>query len=334
MPFWRKESDADKKARLAQEEALAALERGDIPPIARERILREKGYGKNFFASDLTVREYLLTKEAGFQTLGQVMGTSFFKIGFWGMFNRFQGSTGELPQVTQAISNSRSKAVDRMRQEAKLLGASGVIGVRVQKKAHAWSSNITEFTAFGSAIKIPDWPDNEEPFTSALNGQEFWQLYKAGYLPRSVVMGACAYYIHMDRQTRQTLYGWFAPNQEVYSFTEGYRSAVKLANLRMQTELALLKADGAVGVTIDPGIETIEYEINDQSYHDILLNYAILGTAVSAHPEKEQKHESPLLCLNLSTRSWGRLGASSESDGSYWEAAGQNLIDEFDDDDE
>ena len=333
MPFWKKESNEEKQARLRQEETIRALERGDIPPIAHERIMREKSLGRNFFSSDLSTREYLLTREAGFQTVGQVMGTSFFKIGFWGMFNQFQRSSGELQSVTHAISTARSTAIDRMRQEAKLLGASGVIGVRVQKRRHDWASNMTEFTAFGTAIKLPNWPAGEEPFTSALNGQEFWLLYKAGYIPRSVVMGVCAYYIHMDYSTRQALYSWFSPNQEVYSFTEGYRMAAKLANVRMQAELAGLKADGAVGVSIDPGQEFIEYELNDVSYTDMLLSYVLLGTAVSAHPEMEQKHTAPLMCLNLSTKSFSALGSSADYDGDYWSMAGANLVDDDDFDD-
>lgn len=337
MPFWRKESEEQKLAKQTekarkegeqrrQEETIAALERGDIPPIARERILREKHMGKNFFSSDLTTREYMLTKQAGFQTLGQVMGTSFFKISFWGNFNTYQRWTGELDAVTRAVSDARSTAIDRMRQEAKLLGASGIIGVRVQKRRHEWSSNVTEFTAFGSAIKIPDWPDGEEPFTSALNGQEFWQLYKDGYLPRAVVMGNCAYYVHMDPSTRNQIYGWFSPNQEVYSFTEGYRTAAKLANVRMQVELANLHADGAVGVTVDPGREFISYEVNDVHYHDMLLNYVMIGTAVSANPNRTQQHTAPLLVLDLATKTYRNFGSTADEDGDVWEMAGQNLI--------
>lgn len=343
MPFWKKESEEEKRAKLErkqreeqdklrQEETIRALECGDIPPIARERIMREKAHGRSFFTSDLSTREYLLTREAGFQTLGQVMGTSFFKIGFWGMFRQYQRSSGELSGVTQAISHARKVAIERMRQEAKLLGASGVIGVRIQKRRHEWASDMTEFTAFGTAIRIPDWPAGEEPFTSSLNGQEFWQLYRAGYLPRSVVMGVCAYYVHMDSTTRQNLYGWFSPNREVHSFTEGYRFAAQFANMRMQCELTELKGDGAVGVTIDPGQEWIEYEINDVRYTDMLLGYTMLGTAVSAHPEREQKHAAPLLCLDLSTKSYRSLGSTGDYDGDYWSMAGANLVDTVDDD--
>lgn len=337
MPFWRKESEEEKLAKqelkarqerdkVRQAECIAALERGEIPPIARERLERERHLGRNFFSSDLSTREFLLTRQAGFQTLGQVMGTSFFKISFWGNFSTYQQWTGELTAVTHAMSEARSTAVDRMRQEAKLLGASGVIGVRVQKRRHEWSSNITEFTAFGTAIKLPEWPAGEEPFTSALNGQEFWQLYKDGYLPRSLVMGNCAYYIHMDPNTRQQIYGWFSPNQEVYSFTEGFRVASRTANARMQQELARIGADGAVGVSVDPGREFVEYEINDVRYTDMLLNYVMIGTAVSAHPLRDQNHTAPLMCLDLATKSYRRFGSTAEYENNYMGMAGVDLV--------
>lgn len=193
---------------------------------------------------------------------------------------------------------------------------------------------MTEFTAFGTAIRIPDWPKGEPPFTSSLNGQEFWQLYQSGYLPKSVVMGACAYYMHMDSLTRDRVFGWFSPNQEIGVFTDGYRQSARLANVRMKTELALLKANGAVGVIIDPGMESIEYELNDTKYVDMLLNYVILGTAVVAHPERQQKHVPPLVCLDLASRSYKSLGSTGDYEGNYWEMAGQNLIDEIDDDEE
>ncbi|MBX9686008.1 MAG: heavy metal-binding domain-containing protein [Candidatus Obscuribacterales bacterium] len=334
MPFWRKETEAERQAKERQQAAIAAIERGEIPPIARDRILRERAYGKEFFASDLSSREYMLTREAGFQTLGQVMGTSFYRIGFWGSFSRYRSSTGEIQEITKAHTEARRKAIERLKQEAHLLGASGVIGVRINARSHDWSSGVTEFTAFGSAIKIPGWPVGQEPFTSALNGQEFWQLYRSGYMPLSVVMGTCSYYMHMDYQTRQSIYQWFAPNQELPTFTNGYKQAARMADLRMQSELSLLKADGAVGVSIEPKMETIEYEYNNTSYYDLLLHFTMLGTAVAAHPEREQKHSSPLLVLNLASKSYGRLSSTADYENSYFEPAGTKLIDKLDEDDE
>ena len=210
-------------------------------------------------------------------------------------------------------------AVDRMRQEAELMGASGVIGVRINMRRHQWADNLTEFTAFGTAVRLPNWKPGTPVFTSTLNGQEFWQLYRAGYMPKGIVMGACAYYMHMDWNTRRAIYGWFSPNQELPTFTDGYRTAARLADLRLQADIAEHRADGAVDMIVDPGEETIEYEINDTSYYDILLNYVILGTAVEAHPEMEQKHAAPLLCLNLSKKTYGRLGSTDDTDWEYYD---------------
>lgn len=319
MWLFRKETEAEKQSKLRNQETVEALNRGEIPPIARERIMKEKAAGKNFFSSDLTCREYLLMKEAGIQTVGQVMGTSFYKVGFFGMFNRFLNTTGEVDGITKALTHARQAAVERMRQEAELLGASGVVGVRINMKRHSWADNLTEFTAFGTAVRLPDWKPGTPTFTSTLNGQEFWQLYRAGYLPHGIVMGACAFYMHMDWNTRRAIYGWFSPNQELPTFTEGYRTAARLADLRLQADIAAHNADGAVGVRIDPGQETIEYEINDTSYYDILLNYTILGTAVSGHPEKEQKHDSPLMVLNLSTKTMGALSSTNATDWEYYD---------------
>ena len=88
MWLFRKETDEEKQQKQRQQEAVDALNRGEIPPIAKERILHENAQGRNFFSSDLTTREYLLVREAGIQTVGQVMGTAFYKVGFWGFFNR------------------------------------------------------------------------------------------------------------------------------------------------------------------------------------------------------------------------------------------------------
>ena len=50
----------------------------DLPLHARERLaeMREK----KLFTSDLSVSEFLLVKQAGFEPLGLVMGTSIYQI--------------------------------------------------------------------------------------------------------------------------------------------------------------------------------------------------------------------------------------------------------------
>ncbi len=44
--------------------------------------MRGEGGKKPLFTSDLTVNEFLLIKQAGFEPLGLVMGSSIYHIGF------------------------------------------------------------------------------------------------------------------------------------------------------------------------------------------------------------------------------------------------------------
>ncbi|GAC1478245.1 MAG: hypothetical protein NVS2B14_19500 [Chamaesiphon sp.] len=97
MPWWW-ESEQEKQLREAKvrsekqrKEAQAAtakaLERGEIPLEAKRRLQMQKAKGDLFFSSDLTSNEHLLTREAGYQPIGLVMGTAFYKVSFWGYFN-------------------------------------------------------------------------------------------------------------------------------------------------------------------------------------------------------------------------------------------------------
>ena len=53
------------------------------PPSGRERLDRMKqDIARGFFTSDLSVNEFLLVKEAGFEPLGLVLGSSIYHIGF------------------------------------------------------------------------------------------------------------------------------------------------------------------------------------------------------------------------------------------------------------
>ena len=104
----------------------------------------------HFFTSDLSVNEFLLVKEVGFQPLGLVMGSSIYHIGF-GQVAWNQNC--EITHMTQALYHSRELAMTRMEEEADELGADGIVGVRLDVNLHAWGQNVIEFLAIGTAIK-------------------------------------------------------------------------------------------------------------------------------------------------------------------------------------
>ena len=129
MPFWG-QSETEKQQQARQAATRKALERGGIPPEARHRLEAQRLGGDRFFTSDLTCNEYLLTR-TDYEPIGLVMGTAFYKVSFWGYFNNYQTFTGELSALSQAQLAARELAVSRLQQEAALLGAAGVISVRL-----------------------------------------------------------------------------------------------------------------------------------------------------------------------------------------------------------
>ena len=156
-----------------------------LPDSGRERIERmRQDVARGFFTSDLSVNEFLLVKEAGFEPLGLVLGSSIYHIGFQqAMWNQSQ----EMGVLTQAMYHARELAMTRMEEEADQLGADGVVGVRLKIGRYAWGADMAEFVAVGTAVKHREGelhraPDGR-PFTSDLSGQDFSTLLRAGYRP-------------------------------------------------------------------------------------------------------------------------------------------------------
>src|ERR1051326_4213944 len=102
-----------------------------LPEAARKRLTDMRGgAGKRaLFTSDLSVNEFLLVREAGFDPLGLVMGSSIYHIGF-----QFSGffQNQEMEVLTQAMYHARELAMTRMGEEADILGADGIVGVRLE----------------------------------------------------------------------------------------------------------------------------------------------------------------------------------------------------------
>ena len=89
MGFLKRDDDAPPpQAVTVSEEAphAAAYEAGSlagIPQSGRDRIQRmKKEVDRGFFTSDLSVNEFLLVKQSGFEPLGLVLGSSIYHIGF------------------------------------------------------------------------------------------------------------------------------------------------------------------------------------------------------------------------------------------------------------
>ena len=295
MRFFRRPSEEQRAAAEQERErdarSLASLEAGGLPLRAQERLARQAASGghSGLWTSDLSVGEFLATRTARFEALGQVLGASIYHIAY----NAAQiGSnvSGELSVFSQALYEARDLALGRMRQEAAALGAHGVVGVRLEHKAYEWGSNLLDFTAIGTAVRLPGAAPLKQPFLSDLSGQEALTLLRTGYVPVGVAVGCCAYYVVTTLADEWQQRGWY--NNEMSRLTTAVYQARHSAMERMVADGRAMGADGIVGSDVHLRAEEVpvtrqvynqfrnEYEMERMEDH--IVEFTAVGTAVAA----------------------------------------------------
>jgi uncharacterized protein YbjQ (UPF0145 family) len=237
--------------------------------------LRQSGPGgptsaHPLFTSDLSVNEFALLNEAGFEPLGMVMGSSIYHIGF--QFQAFNQSQ-ELQVLTQAMYTAREYAMARMEAEADTLGADGIVGVRLEYRRYTWGDDLLEFVAIGTAVRSVrngNWRTADgKPFTSDLSGQDMWTLVRSGHAPVSFVLGTCVY--HVAHQSFRQMWKTVGQNAEMPNFTQATYDAREIAMARMQAEA---ERDGAAGIV---GVRITE---DNHIWGEHAIEFLALGTSI------------------------------------------------------
>jgi len=239
--------------------------------LARLAGLRREGDPGGVFTSDFSVNEFLLVRKAGFEPIGLCVGSCIYHVGF-----QFAGWTSsvELDVLSTAMYEARALAMERMREEAKQMGADGIVGVRLTVKRLEWDSKVLEFVAIGTGIVHakghPGFKGPKgEPFTSDLSGQDFWTLLQAGYRPLEMVMGSCVY--HVARRGPFASMASIGQNVELTNFSVALYEARELAMERMQLEATQAGAEGVVGADLHEG---------NHGWSTHVIEFFAIGTAV------------------------------------------------------
>ena len=245
------------------------------------------------FTSDLSVSEYVLLGEAGFEPLGFVVGSSIYHVGL--QVSRW-GRNQELQVLTQAMYSAREFAMARMRAEADHLDADGIVGVQLRMQMYAWGQSCLEFVATGTAVRhltgqgAHRAPDGRA-FTSDLSAQDFFRLLAAGAVPVAFVLGTCVYHI-AHQGVLQTL-RQAGQNQEMMQFTQGVYEARELALGRMQAEATHARSSGIVGVTV---------EVKNHVWGEHATEFLATGTAIRRLADEHKLPETspkPTFTLGL-----------------------------------
>lgn len=292
--------EANAKAEaVRQTKDLQELGKGGIPVQARERL---KEFGKTgdeegaIFTSNLSPDEMALLRRNGYRARGLVMGSAMYHVG-----QAYASSQGdcEVTVLSDAYNRATELAVNRMAQELQLIGAHGVIGVRLAMARHEWGEKSVEVQVMGTAIEGPGKAP-AKPWMSDLSGQEWFALHRAGYDPVALVWGHCTWFCLTSLTDEQVHQSW--TNQEFTHWSTALSQARNRAMAHVRQQATELHAVGVTGMRIERRIDEVHLqgsgdEVYKREHHNLILS--ITGTAIRVRDEAPRSLPQTRLVLSL-----------------------------------
>jgi len=216
-------------------------------------------------------------------------------------------TAGEIPALAEPWNIARTRAFNRLGEEASLAGADGVIGVEMNAEPDSESGNI-ELVVFGTAVRdsVPsDWPYLS---MCTLSGQDVDKLRRVGASPRGVVGHTVVYSVQlgMDSAWIMNSGGMFGggarANVEITEISQGVYDARDRVMLEIRRQGNDLGANCILVSTLRHTIEHYEYEQQDDyKYHYFHVTMHFLGTAieVGAREPYPAALSQPMMSINL-----------------------------------
>jgi uncharacterized protein YbjQ (UPF0145 family) len=291
---------ADRTIDLAA--SLARVRKGGIPLRAEQRLQEEAGSHAKLFTSDLTVNEFILARDAGCHPIAQIMGSCIYHIG---QIPDYKGKTGELTIISDGHRESRRRALARLWQEAKLVGADAVIGAHLRDRMITMGARgkggddggeVIEFTVVGTAVRAPflTHPPGE-PIVTDLSGQDLWVLVQDGWEPCGFLFDFCKYH------------GWHVTQGaggigEVTDANDCVEAARKLTLERVQQQGRDTNAEFVVGSDLTIEVKEVPCGFGGCKLDDLDVNVSWFGTGIRRIPDWRQPHgDVPPFMLSMMT---------------------------------
>jgi uncharacterized protein YbjQ (UPF0145 family) len=265
---------ADETPDAGQAASLARIEAGGIP-LSAERRLQALGTDGSLFTSGLSVNEFALLGVVGPRPLAQVMGGSVVRLGqallppvapsrSWGTSGysnqpqepgayqkaAYQRTTMvlEIETLTQAWTDARLGALNRLSEEALQVGADVVVGVELRRGEHDLAKRTIDYLISGTAIRLPGSTQTNYPLLSDLSVQDYWRLHEAGYEPAGLVAATAVVFASASRGTRRQRRRTMPRNQELPELSQGFHLARDTVRRRLLSQARDYRAEGTVGV--------------------------------------------------------------------------------------
>ncbi len=288
--------------------SLDRVARGGIPLRAEERLAEERGPDKKLFTSDLSVSEFVLCRDSECEPISQVMGSSIFHVG---QIPDYKGSTSEIRVIGDAHRTSRRRALDRLQQEASLLGADAVVGARLRERMITMGSRgkggddggeILEFTVVGTAVRA-GWITHpkDSPIVTDLSGQDLWALHQDGFEPCGFLFEFCRYHVwHVTPGVGGSNRVRRIEHEELESASAAVEKAQGIAASRLQAQATAMQAEFVVGSDMTVSVREVPCGAGGCVLDDLDVDVSWFGTGVRRIPgTRPRAHATPPLILSM-----------------------------------
>ncbi len=289
-----------------QVDSLARIEAGGIPLSAERRLseLREQGAS---FTSELSVSGFALCDQLGLRVLSQVMGSSVYQMGYQSSRTPLElGGPGlvELDTLSQALNEVRGRALSRMAQEARLVGADTVVGVstRAAGSESQGGSLTLEHVVVGTAVR-GGRERTEHPVLSELSVADYAKLLSAGFEPVGIVAWSSVFFASYAYAgmlgVPQTAALGTLQNYELREFTQAVYGARETVMQRITDQAAGLRAAGVVGVRIGHTVQgsSLGGGMSLGQLGGMMVTFEAIGTAIREHGHATAQAPEPVIDL-------------------------------------
>jgi uncharacterized protein YbjQ (UPF0145 family) len=263
-------SDPGDSEQEQREQSLALVEQGGIPLSAQRRLgeLRRSKNGDDSpggaFTSDLSVDGFALCHRLGLTPLSQVMGSSIYQLGYQGAWGAGFGEAIliELDTLTQALNEVRGRALARLAEEARHVGADAVVGVQTRSGESQLDTGTValEHVVVGTAVRR-DGKRVEHPVLTELSVAEYAMLVQGGFEPLGIVAWSSVFftsYAFGGLAAGGMLAGGSLTmgvrNFELREFTQAIYSAREAVMAQVTAQASQLGASGIVGMKIEHSV--------------------------------------------------------------------------------
>jgi uncharacterized protein YbjQ (UPF0145 family) len=242
------------------------------------------------------------------------MGSSIYQMGYqgaWGATSFGGSALVELDSLSQALNEVRGRALNRLAEEARHVGADAVVGVetRAGESDLGGSGQLAlEQMVLGTAVRRKG-ARNEHPVMTELSVADYALLLRAGIEPAGIVAWSSVFFASYAYSGMLGGGPGMMSSMQPYElseFTQALYSARERTMGQITQQASALGASGVVGVrighTIQPrtlgaGMGGAVGGFGARELRGMMITFNAIGTAIHQHADAEIQAPEPVVDL-------------------------------------